>query len=461
MRLQRWTSLLPIVSTWRIATKRLSTLPSSEQETGKSTFAGPSPKEDPTSEGSDVITPWNVESRGPKGINYNRVRDVFHAEAITAPLLSRYAQVTKKNCTKEEGPQDQLKEAVLPPFLRRGFVFSHRDFDKVLDEVEKGRQFYLYTGRGPSALTMHLGHALPMILCKQLQDAFHCPMVIQITDDEKFLFRDIPLEKMGAIATNNIKDIIAFGFDPRSTFIFRNTSYMGEMYPTVLELQRLFTVNAVKHTFGFDDSDSVGKLAFAATQAAPCFVSSFRRVLPIRGNNMMCLVPCAIDQDPYFVLTRSVCDRLKRRKPAVLHTTFVPALKGATRKMSSSAEQDGVILLTDNRDTVRAKVKRAFSGGKGTLEELRATGADLDADVAVQLLRYYQWDDAALKDIETRYQTGRATSGEVKELAADAVSKYLETWQARRACVTDADVDKFCSVRDVLTCTMPRVQQAQ
>ena len=47
------------------------------------------------------------------------------------------------------------------------------------------------------------------------------PLVIQITDDEKYLYREeAALEKTIAMAKENIKDIIAFGFDPEKTFIF-------------------------------------------------------------------------------------------------------------------------------------------------------------------------------------------------------------------------------------------------
>lgn len=42
---------------------------------------------------------------------------------------------------------------------------------------------------GPSSEAMHLGHLLPFIFTKYLQDAFKVPVVIQITDDEKFFFK--------------------------------------------------------------------------------------------------------------------------------------------------------------------------------------------------------------------------------------------------------------------------------
>lgn len=146
----------------------------------------------------------------------------------------------------------------------------------------------MYTGRGPSATSMHLGHAIPFILTKYLQDLFALPLVIQITDDEKYLFRDIALDDSSAeeMISNNIKDIIAFGFDPHRTFIFRNSQYMGAMYPTVLKLQKAMTLSSVKNTFGLTDSDNIGKCAFPATQAAPCFASAFApHVLPINSSH--------------------------------------------------------------------------------------------------------------------------------------------------------------------------------
>ena len=60
---------------------------------------------------------------------------------------------------------------------------------KVLDDVEKKKPFFLYTGRGPSSTAMHMGHLIPFIFTKWLQETFDVPLVIQLTDDEKFLFK--------------------------------------------------------------------------------------------------------------------------------------------------------------------------------------------------------------------------------------------------------------------------------
>lgn len=44
-----------------------------------------------------------------------------------------------------------------------------RDLDALLDAYEGGRKFYLYTGRGPSADALHLGHLVPFMFTQYLQ----------------------------------------------------------------------------------------------------------------------------------------------------------------------------------------------------------------------------------------------------------------------------------------------------
>jgi tryptophanyl-tRNA synthetase len=81
---------------------------------------------------------------------------------------------------------------------------------------------------------MHVGHMVPFIFCKWLQDVFQAPLVIQLTDDEKFLFKDMKIEDANKFAIQNAKDIMAFGFDPERTFIFSNLDYMSGAFYKVL-----------------------------------------------------------------------------------------------------------------------------------------------------------------------------------------------------------------------------------
>lgn len=125
------------------------------------------------------------------------------------------------------------------------------------------------------------------------------------------------------------------------------------MYQNMIRIQKCVTFNQVKGIFGFGDSDPIGKIAFPAAQAVPALSSTFPFIFGNRKVN--CLIPCAIDQDPYFRMTRDVAPRLGFPKPALLHSTFFPALQGAKTKMSAS-DTNSAVFLTDTAKQIKTKV---------------------------------------------------------------------------------------------------------
>ena len=161
----------------------------------------------------------------------------------------------------------------------------------------------------PSSEALHLGHLIPFMFTKYLQDVFRCPLVVQMTDDEKFLWKDLQLEECHRLGFENAKDIIACGFDITRTLIFSDLDYIGHMYPNILKIQKAVTYNQVKGIFGFDDSVNIGKHAFPAVQAAPSFPAAFPHIFG-KATDVPCLIPCAIDQDPYFRMTRDAAPRI-------------------------------------------------------------------------------------------------------------------------------------------------------
>ena len=84
------------------------------------------------------------------------------------------------------------------------------------------------------------------------------------------------------------------------------------MYPNVCRIWKSITYNTARAAFGFEGSSNVGQSAFPAIQAAPSFPSSFP--IPLsktpRSDHMACLIPCAIDQDPYFRVTRDIAHKI-------------------------------------------------------------------------------------------------------------------------------------------------------
>jgi tryptophanyl-tRNA synthetase len=88
-----------------------------------------------------------------------------------------------------------------------------------------------------------------------LQDIFDVPLVIQLTDDEKFLFKsNLTIENVQKFSRENAKDIIAVGFDMSKTFIFSDLDYVGKaFYHNVVKIARGITISQSKATFGFQN----------------------------------------------------------------------------------------------------------------------------------------------------------------------------------------------------------------
>lgn len=381
-----------------------------------------------------MVTPWDVQGEVVDGvsvgIDYDKLMKQFGCQPLSAELIARFERVT--------GHRAHV-------LMRRGMFYCHRDFEKILDLHEQGKPFYLYTGRGPSSESMHLGHMIPFVFCKYLQDVFGCHLVIQMTDDEKFLFKEnLTLAECERFTRLNARDIIAVGFNPEKTFIFSNCQYFGRMYRTILSVQKLINYNQARAVFGFTESDAIGKISFPATQIAPSFSESFPHLFGGK-RDVPCLIPYAIDQDPYFRLCRDIAPRLKLQKPASLCSQFFPALQGHHTKMSASAENTA-IFMTDTPAQIKNKINRyAFSGGQDTLELQRERGARVEVDIPFQYLRFFHEDDEEVERIKKDYAAGRLLTGEVKARCIEVLQRFVADFQARRTAVTEDLIDRFMS----------------
>ncbi|KAH6626949.1 hypothetical protein B0J18DRAFT_426098 [Chaetomium sp. MPI-SDFR-AT-0129] len=394
-----------------------------------------------------TIDPYNVsgevgEDGVVKAIDYNKLVDEFGTKKIDAALLERFERVTGKR------PHH---------FLRRGIVFSHRDFELILDRYERGEPFYLYTGRGPSSDSVHVGHTIPFEFTKWLQDTFDVPLIIMLTDDEKYLFSEKrTIEEVQGYCNSNAKDIIAIGFDPAKTFIFSDFDYVGgAFYRNIVRLSKHITLNQARAIFGFNESSNIGRIHFGSIQGATSWASSFPHIFgedETKTVGIPALIPCAIDQDPYFRMTRDVSARLKYQghpyaKPSLIHALFLPALQGPGTKMSASVDESA-IFMRDTPNQIKNKInKYAFSGGKVSVEEHREQGGNTDVDVSFQYLRFFLDDDEELEKIRVSYEKGELLTGELKAICIKELQKYVAAFQDRRAKVSDEDVKLFMERR--------------
>ena len=357
-----------------------------------------------------TVTPWEVTG----SVDYDKLVEEFGTKKISPALRKRLVSLAG---------EDNV-------MLRREFFYSHRDLDLVLEDYEKGEGFFLYTGRGPSG-PMHLGHLIPLIFTKWLQDRFKVNLYIEITDDEKFLHkRELGWKEVQGHSMDNILDIAAVGFDPERTFIFRDSEYAANVYPLLMQTARKVTFSTAKAVFGFTNETNIGMIQYPAYQMVPTFFEKKR-----------CLIPAAIDQDPYWRIQRDIAESLGFYKTAAIHSKFFPPLQGIDGKMSASVKESA-IWLTDDEKAVRKKVmKYAFSGGRETVEEHREKGGNCEVDVSFQWLKMlFEPNDKELKHIESEYTSGQLLTGELKQILVDRLNEFLVSHREKKAV---ADVGKF------------------
>ena len=349
-----------------------------------------------------IVTPWHVEGE----IDYDKLIKQFGTEKITSEILKKIEKVTGE----------------VHFMLRRGIFFSHRELGRILNDYERGKKFFLYTGRGPSGHT-HIGHLVPWVFTKWLQEKFDTNLYFQLTDDEKFYAKqDLTLEQTRNFAYENALDFIALGFKPEKTKIIINTKNIKTLYPIAAQVAKKINFSNTKAVFGFTNETNVGMIFYTSLQSAPCFIED----RPV-------LIPLGVDQDPHFRITRDVAPKIGREKPALIHNIMIPSLSDPGGKMSAS-EESGTIYTTDAPELVKKKInKYAFSGGQPTVEEHRKVGGNPDIDVSYQYLRiFFEPDDKKLKSIYDDYKSGKMLTGELKAILIEKVTEFLVSHQQKR-----------------------------
>jgi len=359
-----------------------------------------------------IVTPWEVSG----DINYSKLVKKFG----TTPISEKIRKKLEKS----------------HPLIRRGLYFSHRDFDKWLSNYDEGKKVSVITGRGPSE-KMHLGHLVPFLIAKSLQEQFNCEVFIPISDDEKFYVKEnLLFEDSIKFGEDNILDLIALGFKPGKTFIFQDFVYT-DIYKYAAKIAKRITYSTAKAVFGLKSRNNIGWSFYPAMQAAHILFPQF-----LKGKHLS-VVPVGIDQDPFIRLTRDIAKHkdFDFEKPAGLYAKFFPSLQGGI-KMSSSI--GNTISLDDSPKDVERKIKKyAFSGGQATIEEHRKKGGNPEIDISFQYLKFlFELDDKKLKKIYDDYKSGKMLTSELKEVLIEKINSFLREHQKKKI-LAKKQIDKF------------------
>ncbi|WP_254544957.1 tryptophan--tRNA ligase [Halomarina pelagica] len=356
-----------------------------------------------TEEENFTVTPYAVEG----AIDYEKLLAEFGADKLTDEQIATFPDP-------------------IHPLVRRNVFYAERDVDRFLEAANTGRPHSIVTGRGPSG-PMHIGHVFPFYFAKYLQEQTNALVYIPISDDEKYLLKEMSLKAIDRHTRDNLLDLLAVGFDPDRTRIIVDTADANVVYPLATAFAKEVTQSTVDATYG--TPANIGISFYPAVQATHLLLPQL-----VEGRHPT-LVPIAIDQDPHVRVCRDIASkqRYNVEKPGALLSKFLPSL-GGPGKMSSSDDVPS-ILLSDDRETVFKKIRRyAYSGGQSNIEAHREQGGNPTIDVSYQFLAYFfEENDERLERLAREYRDGSLLSGELKEIAATQIADFLENHQGRRS----------------------------
>ncbi len=303
------------------------------------------------------------------------------------------------------------------------------------DLAGQSRSAVVVSGARPTG-RQHLGNLQGALrVWRTLQERYRCYFFVA---DWHALTTDYAAS--GAIAESireMVRDWLATGIDPTRVVIFRQSlvkehaelHLLLTMITPVPWLERNPVYKEQRQQLADRDLSTVGFLTYPVLQAAD--------ILMYKGTR----VPVGVDQVPHIELAREIARRFNQLYGSVFpepeawlaQTPKIPGLDG--RKMSKS--YDNVVLLTDPPDTVDRKLSRMITDPRRVR---RTDPGDPDDCPAFVLHRAY----CTPEEIEY-VSAGCRSAGigclECKKIMIKHVLADLEPIQARRARLTDTEVD--------------------
>jgi tryptophanyl-tRNA synthetase len=415
-----------------------------------------------------MITPWEVEGV----VDYERLMREFGIK-----------------------PFSDLLDKIPNPhrLMRRGVIFGHRDYERIIDAIVNKKPWAVMSGFMPSGLP-HFGHKMTMdeIVWHQSMggSAFVC-----VADLEARYVRGLSAEKTKEFGELYIRSIIALGLKPKNALMYYQSAsnYVKDL---AIELASEVNFSELKAIYGFTPETSLVKMFIPAVQAADILHPQLKDF----GGFKPVVVPVGADQDPHIRLTRDLANRISiysferidggvrvrsRRgaeylekvkelgfeckvyeehidifgdaeeieksvreleielggyafiPPSSTYHKFTTGLRGG--KMSSS-KPESYISLFDKPEVGAKKVMKALTGGRATVEEQKRLGGEPEKCVVFELYSYHFADDKMLNEIRDDCTSGRLLCGNCKKMLAEIVKEFLKDFQEK---VDNVSLDEY------------------
>jgi tryptophanyl-tRNA synthetase len=310
--------------------------------------------------------------------------------------------------------------------MRRGVIFGHRDFERVLSAMKSHDEFAVMSGIKPTG-EFHLGTLQTVREVIYFQQhggtAFYC-----IADVEAYEDNGIPFERSQKYAVGNVADLLALGFNPKKGYIYRQ-SKEERVKDLALRFGRGLTLATMKAIYG---ERHMGLYLSALIQAGDILLPQLKDF----GGPKPTVVPVGIDQDPHLRLTRDLAFKFRGKykfvPPSSTYHKLIKALDGSP-KMSKRSPMS-YFTLEETPEAIAKKISNAFTGGRPTAEEQRRLGANPDICPIYDLyvFHFFERDEDVMKLYCTECKGGKILCGEDKQRLMKIVTDFVKEHQRKR-----------------------------
>ena len=309
-------------------------------------------------------------------------------------------------------------------YMRRGIVFGHRDFDRILGAMKKRDEFAVLSGIKPSG-EFHLGTLMTakeiIYFQKQGAQTFYCIADIESYEDNK-----VPFEKSEKIAVDNVADLLALGLDPKRAYIYRQ-SKEGSVKDLAIVFGRAATLATMKAIYG---ERNIGLYLSALIQAGDILLPQLKDF----GGPKPTVIPVGIDQDPHIRFTRDLAQIFCKKYGFILpSSTYHKLMKGLDGSPKMSKRLVNYFTLHDKPETIAARISNAFTGGRPTIQEQRRLGGIPEiCPVYDTCMFHFVEDDDEIIKVYHDCKAGKLLCGEHKKRAIEIVSKFVKEHQRKK-----------------------------
>jgi len=337
---------------------------------------------------------------------------------------------------KEFGAKLVSELESIPDFFtfRKGLIYSHRDFGNFLSQLKKRKKCAIVSGFNASG-TIHLGH-LPLFRTNLFfQKEYGIQIFIPISDDESYVTGKVKTQEEGLKNSINIaKQILALGFDPKKTFFIIDQIFT-DIYNLAIMLSRGVTYSQIKATYGYSPETNPGVLFYPSVQSAHIMMPQTEEF----GKIENVLVPIGLDEDSHIRICRDLAPKFDFKKPAIIHSLFMPGLDGEKMKKS---KPETAIFLSDSMEDIKRKVGKAFTGGKETLEKQKKEGGNPNVCVVAEYLNILYFSDKEYKELSKQCKAGKTFCGNCKKLLTKKLQKEIGKIQENLKKIKNSDIEK-------------------